>query len=194
MGFRLLRRAKNLKSSIFERRDNLLKELPKNAICAEIGVYNGELSQRILNRKNPKELVLIDAWSMDFMKDNSHVQNSFTQEKFDKIYLNVLTKLQKYENVKIIRKNSIDAMKLFSDSYFDWIYIDASHEYQDVLNDLELALIKVKSDGIIAGDDYVDAKGKWGNDVIRAVNDFATKHNLHVKSINDQFLIKLFPS
>ena len=61
------------------------------------------------------------------------------------------------------------------------------------LNDLELALIKVKSDGIIAGDDYVDAKGKWGNDVIRAVNDFATKHNLHVKSINDQFLIKLFP-
>jgi len=62
MGFKLLRRAKNFTRSIFERRDQLLKKLPKNAICAEIGVYQGELSQRILNKTNPKKLVLIDAW------------------------------------------------------------------------------------------------------------------------------------
>ena len=191
MGFKLLRRAKNFTRSIFERRDQLLKKLPKNAICAEIGVYQGELSQRILNKTNPKKLVLIDAWSTQLMKDNSDVQNSFTQEKFDQMYLNVLTKLQKYGNVEIIRKNSIDAMKFFSDAYFDWVYIDASHEYQDVLDDLETALIKVKSGGIIAGDDYVNAPNKWGDDVIRAVNDFSAKHSLHVKLINDQFMIKL---
>ena len=191
MGFKLLRRAKNFTRSIFERRDQLLKKLPKNAICAEVGVYQGELSQCILNKTNPKKLVLIDAWSTQVMKDNSDVQNSFTQEKFDQMYLNVLTKLQKYDNVEIIRKNSIDAMKFFSDAYFDWVYIDASHEYQDVLDDLEIALIKVKPGGIIAGDDYVNAPNKWGDDVIRAVNDFSAKHSLHVKLINDQFMIKL---
>mgnify|MGYP001586602473 FL=1 len=191
MGFRLLRKAKNFKNSLFERRDNVLKELPKNSICAEIGVYKGELSQRILNKTKPKKLVLIDAWSIKVMKDNSDVQNSFTQQKFEQIYLDILKNFQKFNNVEVIRKNSIDAMKIFSDSYFDWVYIDASHRYQDVLNDLEISMNKVKSGGIIAGDDYIDVRGKWGDDVIRAVNDFAAKYNLDIKSINDQFMIKL---
>ena len=191
MGLRLLRRAKNFSASIFERRDQLLKKLPKNAICAEVGVFEGEFSQRILKKNNPTKLVLIDAWSAQSMKDNSDVQTSFTQEKFDQTYLNVLTKLQKYDNVEIIRKNSVDAMNSFSDAYFDWVYIDASHEYQDVLDDLEMTIIKVKSGGIIAGDDYVNAPNKWNDDVIREVNDFSAKHGLHVKSINHQFMIQL---
>lgn len=147
MGLRLLRRVKNLKESMFERRNKLLKSLPKNAICAEVGVFKGELSKRILDITKPKKLVLIDAWSTDVMKDNSDVQNSFTQENFDEVYSNVLTKFAKYDHVEIIRRNSIDGMKQFPDSYFDWIYIDASHSYQDVLSDLETAKAKVKHGG-----------------------------------------------
>ncbi len=67
------------------------------------------------------------------------------------MYSNVLIKFAKYDNVEIIRRNSIDRMKQFPDEYFDWIYIDASHLYQDVLDDLETARIKVRKGGIIAG-------------------------------------------
>ena len=68
---------------------------------------------------------------------------------------------------------------MFPNEYFDWIYIDASHRYEDVLNDLEMARLKVKLDGLILGDDYVNVVGKWDDDVIRAVDDFA-KNMLYI--------------
>lgn len=193
MGLRLLRKAKNLKESIIQtdRRDTLLKLLPKYSICAEVGVNQGKLSERIIKLINPKKLILIDAWSVAVMRDNSDLQNSFTQNDFDLLYTHVYNKFVNKNNVEIIRKNSKEALESFPDGYFDWIYIDASHNYDDVLNDLELSRLKVKKDGIITGDDYVDAKGKWGSDVIRAVDDFAKKYGFHIESINDQFIIKL---
>lgn len=193
MGLRLLRRAKNLKEQIIknDRRDPLLKKLPTNAICAEIGVYKGKLSERILEITKPKQLILIDAWSVSVMRDNSDVHNSLTQTDFDLLYSNVTKKFSKYDNVEIIRQNSKDGLNTFTDGYFDWIYIDASHHYEDVLSDLETARNKLKQDGILVGDDYVNSSGKWGDDVILAVDYFAKKYNLKVESLNDQFIIKL---
>ena len=193
MGLRLLRKFKNLKESIIktDRRDILLKQLPKSCICAEIGVYKGKFFERIIELTNPKKLILVDAWDISVMRDNSDSHKSNTQYNFDLLYSHVYNKFKHKNIVEIIRKNSNEALESFTDGYFDWIYIDASHNYEDVLNDLELSRLKCKKDGIIAGDDYVDAKGKWGTDVIRAVDDFAKKYRFHIESINDQFIIKL---
>ena len=193
MGLRLLRKFKNLKESIIktDRRDILLKQLPKSCICAEIGVFKGKFSERIIELTNPKKLILVDAWDISVMRDNSDSHKSNTQYNFDLLYSHVYNKFKHKNIVEIIRKNSNEALESFTDGYFDWIYIDASHNYEDVLNDLELSRLKCKKDGIIAGDDYVDAKGKWGTDVIRAVDDFAKKYRFHIESINDQFIIKL---
>ena len=46
-------------------RVELLKRLPKNAIVAEIGVGDGELSEKISSIVRPKVLYLIDTWSSD---------------------------------------------------------------------------------------------------------------------------------
>lgn len=193
MGLRLLRKFKNLKESIIktDRRDILLKQLPKSCICAEIGVYKGKFSERIIELTNPKKLILVDAWDISVIRDNSDSHKSNTQYNFDLLYSHVYNKFKHKNIVEIIRKNSNEALESFTDGYFDWIYIDTSHNYEDVLNDLELSRLKCKKDGIIAGDDYVDAKGKWGTDVIRAVDDFAKKYRFHIESINDQFIIKL---
>ncbi len=49
----------------------------------------------------------------------------------------------------------------------DCIYIDASHEYEDVLQDILLSLTKIKKGGFICGHDYNnDTLG-----VIRAVKE-----------------------
>lgn len=50
MGLRLLRKTKDFKESLLktDRRDFLLKQMPKNAPCAEVGVYKDKLSERIL--------------------------------------------------------------------------------------------------------------------------------------------------
>ena len=43
-------------------RKHLLENLPKDAICAEIGVNKGKFSMQILDYCKPKRLHLIDFW------------------------------------------------------------------------------------------------------------------------------------
>lgn len=192
MGLRLLRKLKDLTSKFTRERnrDYVLSLMSKNSICAEIGVWKGDFSKRILKITQPKVLYLIDAWKSEIINDNSDTKN-LTQNDFDLLYSNVLKKFSNNDNVKILRQNSKEALETFPDEYFDWIYIDASHHYENVLQDLETARVKLKHGGIIAFDDYVNAAGKWDDDVIRAVNDFAKKYSLHVESINNQVIIIL---
>ena len=43
-------------------REQLLENLPKNGIVAELGVDNGRFSEKILEINKPKILHLIDSW------------------------------------------------------------------------------------------------------------------------------------
>ena len=49
-----------------EREDNgrqeLLHLMPKGGVCAELGVWKGDFSQRILDVTSPRELHLVDPW------------------------------------------------------------------------------------------------------------------------------------
>ena len=55
---------------------------------------------------------------------------------------------------KSIRKNSIEAADQFEDESLDFVFIDASHEYEDVKKDIQIWLPKIKKGGILAGHDY----------------------------------------
>ena len=63
------------------------------------------------------------------------------------------------------------------DGYFDLIYLDAGHTYDDVSRDLEVSARKLSADGLIVCNDYTPfdqtdgvAGGPYG--VIQAVNEF----------------------
>jgi hypothetical protein len=43
-------------------RERLLQAMPAHAICAEIGVWEGDFSRRMLDRTRPAKLHLIDPW------------------------------------------------------------------------------------------------------------------------------------
>lgn len=55
-----------------------------------------------------------------------------------------------------------------SDLGVDWVYVDASHEYDQVLQDLYNSLRVLNSTGVIFGDDYGGSKVQ----VTQAVDDF----------------------
>jgi hypothetical protein len=42
----------------------------------------------------------------------------------------------------------------FSEGFFSWIYVDASHYYKHVKNDLEMAKSRVRTGGYIVCNDY----------------------------------------
>ena len=65
-----------------------------------------------------------------------------------------------------IQSTSILAAEQFEDNSLDFVHIDASHEYEDVLNDIKSWYPKVKPGGMITGDDYL-----WPG-VNKAVNEY----------------------
>jgi hypothetical protein len=168
--------------------------MPKNAVCAEIGVWKGDFSKLILDVTSPKKLHLIDPW--EFQKEFSERMYggavAKSQRDMDIIYEGVKKRFNKFQNVILNKGKSEKVLQEFPDQYFDWVYIDGNHYYDYVLKDLEMSFLKVKRGGIIAGDDYT-----WGVKdafpVRQAVEDFLGGKGLKnkLKIIGPQFIIKL---
>lgn len=184
---------KNFKKN---QRNFLLELMPKNSICAEIGVWKGEFSKKILEIVQPKALYLIDPWKFESDK----IYNSAwyggkigSQDAMDQVY-NFVTK-QFYNEVNnkqvfIHRNLSTNAGESFPDNYFDWVYIDGNHLYEFVKKDLELFYKKVKKGGFITGDDY-GGEGWWKGGVKKAVDEFIKKGIVKkIKIKNSQFILK----
>ena len=75
--------------------------------------------------------------------------------------------------VNPIRMTSLAASDEFMDHSLDFVFLDASHEYKDVKDDIEHWLPKVKIGGTLGGDDM-----NWKG-VRRAVEDTLTNFEDH---------------
>lgn len=134
-----------------EQRRLLFSQVPKNGVCAEIGVLYGQGSELILSLAKPKKLHLIDPWlfvdSNPAYRQTNLRRKVYAQREMDQMYQDVLSKfstLIKQEIIQIHRESSERASETFPDAYFDWIYIDGCHEYSFVKKDLEAYYPKVK--------------------------------------------------
>ncbi len=163
----------------------VLKHLPDNNVCAEVGVFRGAFSKDILDVLKPKTLHLIDPWEIGEDKNGvGGYPESFgtTSYATDQYFNEVITIFDKEINsgqVVMNRKYSYDAVSLFPDEYFDFIYLDGCHLYESVKADLQDYLPKLKKTGLMCGHDYFESD-IFG--VVRAVNEF-------IKANSFEFLI-----
>lgn len=152
-------------------REELLELLPKGGIVAELGVDEGEFSKSILGINKPKKLHLVDFWG----------SKRYNQDKRRKVETRFKKNIEA-NNLEINLGLSTEVVKGFQDNYFDWIYIDTSHSYKTTIEELELYRSKIKSNGFIAGHDYV--MGNWDGmvryGVIEAVYEFCVKYNWEI--------------
>lgn len=175
-----------------------LPYMPKNAVCAEIGIAYGDFSQEIINAMQPKELFLFDVytekpggaewWGQKRLAESGLIHEEFIKNRFAK-YGNVFTKKGK----------SWEALQRFPDDYFDYVYVDGNHTYGGVKQDIAALKKKVKNGGIIAFNDYtyfgIYAGSEYG--VLRAVNEFLAEGNhevvMYCLRVNkmDDIIIKL---
>jgi predicted O-methyltransferase YrrM len=144
-------------------REALLAAMEKGAVAAEIGVFRGDFSARILQVAAPARLHLVDSW------DPSRVDPGMAAEVAERF-----AEETGRGEVVIHRKPSVEAAAGFPDSYFDWIYLDSDHSYGTTRDELAAYAGKVKDGGIIAGHDY--SMGNWAAGlrygVVEAVHEF----------------------
>jgi len=155
-------------TKVLKDRETLLENLPKGGIVCELGVNKGDFSEKILKINKPSKLHLVDIWKS--ARYNNKIKK-IVEEKF-----------KNEINDKVIELNngySTEVLKTFKDNYFDWVYIDTSHNYEDTIKELNLSKNKVKRNGIITGHDYITRSSSLGikYGVVEAVNEFCVKDN-----------------
>jgi hypothetical protein len=179
-------------------RNSLIQQFPKGGAWAEVGVYRGDFSQRILETCAPVEFHLIDNWKFDIEDHNPfsdeaenfsgfsgkiHWQHfgddpNATQEQN---YQYVKSRFANAPNINIIRANSLEGIKSLPDAHFDVMYIDANHQYEYVLRDMMEARKKLKPGAIMLMNDFYEGPGgaEQNLGVMGAVNTFVKRYDFH---------------
>ena len=138
-------------------------------IGAEIGVERGAYSE-VLCKRNPNlKLYCVDAWAA-YAGYREHVP----QSKLDDFYEFTRDRLSDYD-CELIRAFSMDAISRFAENSLDFVYLDANHEFQQVVNDISEWSKKVRPGGIISGHDFIRRKNKdYYMHVIEAVTGYTS--------------------
>jgi predicted O-methyltransferase YrrM len=149
---------------------NILLELAKDKDCFEIGSLRGKST--VCMASVAKKVVAIDTFRA--------AGNGASQTDDEKIYeqniTDFRTNTQGYDNIETKINKSDDIVPFFNNESFDLAFIDGSHEYDDVKNDIIMSWPKIKMGGYLAVHDY----GKKGWDgVTRAVDELFCKHEIN---------------
>jgi hypothetical protein len=162
---------------------------------AEIGVKLGRYSDELLSNWRGTELVSIDPWlaaDPDEYVDRSNV----SQAEFEAYYQRACELLRRHgERSTVWRMTSLEAAGRVPDRSFDFVYIDARHDYDSVTEDLEAWCGKVRPGGILAGHDYVDGDLPQGAFYVKsAVDDFFGARNIPVHATEGPSAVEMFPT
>lgn len=156
-----------------------LKDMP-NPVGAEIGVFAGELSCRLLARPD-LTLYLVDSWTTEH--DEAYAKSGdfhagLNQMQQDRVYQMTQAMVGfAGERAKILRQDSREAAKAIPNASLDFVFIDADHSYEGCKADIEAWLPKIKPGGFISGHDYENTSfPKFG--VKRAVDEMFTRVHL----------------
>lgn len=128
-----------------------------NAI--EVGVWRGEFAAHNL-RFWIGDYFMCDLW--DFREDGTADKNMKDPGSWAEVMQEAIDNTAfAGSRVSIKKGASVDMAKTFPSDFFDWIYLDALHDYDSVLEDIEAWWPKLRKGGLFSGDDYGDQSLRW---------------------------------
>lgn len=140
---------------------------PKQAKCVEVGTRYGDLALEVITARPDIQLTVVDTWEGKFADCEPIARQRLEGKAW------------------VVKKPSVDASKSLEPG-FDFVYIDAAHDYKSVKADIEAWWPTVKAGGMMGGHDYENKPddGFWGPvEVFSAVNDWAFPLGLKVHSV-----------
>jgi hypothetical protein len=122
---------------------------------AEIGVYHGDYSEQLCRGIPGLQLTCVDSW-VTRQGQNPHFKGGqpFPPD-LPEAYAHTRERLAPYA-VTYLRMWSADAARYVPNASLDFVYLDATHWFENVVADLALWVPKVRVGGIVAGHDYED--------------------------------------
>lgn len=132
------------------------------ATFVEVGSWHGcsasYLAVDIINSGKSIKLICVDTWRgdgvyVDYDKYRQDYTNADNTD--DGLFRKFLANIEPVQSVITpMRMESVLAAQTFNDNSLDFVYIDASHEYEDIRSDILAWYPKVKNGGFIGGHDY----------------------------------------
>ena len=149
--------------------EEMVEKFPSGSYFVEVGSWKGKSSAfmcvEIINSEKQIKFDCVDTWEGSVEhKDNKELSTLY------EIFKENMKPLEGYYND--LRMKSMEAVKLYENESLDFVFIDASHEYEDVKDDVTNWISKVKKGGIFAGHDY------GFDEVKRAVNEILGSDNI----------------
>jgi hypothetical protein len=161
------------------RADEILRRIPRGeSRGAEIGVYKGGLSARLLKARPRLHLLLVDPWvgaerSSDSYKASGDRRAFDPQGKMDG-YFRATRRAVRFagDRAEIIRAFSVEVAPRVPDASLDFVFIDGDHSYEGCSADIAAWTPKLRPGGLLGGHDYSDP---WPG-VVRAVDEAVEAH------------------
>lgn len=151
-------------------RYDVMKSLDSNSIGLELGIAEGIYSEQAIKSGKFKTYIGIDMY--DGQRTHDIAQ-----------YKRALKRVGLFGNYKLLKMRFDEALDLFDDETFDFIYVDGyAHTGEEEGKTLYDWWPKLKKGGLYCGDDYHERQ--WPL-VYKYVNEFCEKNNISELLITD---------
>ena len=137
--------------------DDIVEKLPNNSNIVEVGTWMGKSTNYLLSRLKEGvkkvNLTVVDTFKGNGDSIQSKTLELYGGDLFTEFSDNAVM-FDNYDDFNIIKDKSTHAKDSFVNNSLDFVYLDANHNYQQLIDDIDSWFYKVKPGSIIAGDDY----------------------------------------
>lgn len=132
---------------------------PDEGHFVEIGTWKGQssafLAVEIINSGKKIKLDCIDNFTGSIIEPGQMYDRDNMENRLLEVFNNNMKPVEGHYTA--IQSDSAAAASLYEDESLDFVFIDASHDYDSFRKDLFAWFPKVKVGGLLAGHDYAEA-------------------------------------
>lgn len=134
-------------AKLYTNKEEFAKHIPKGSKILEIGTLAGDYAEVLIKEVKPASIDLVDVFQAYDWPDCNRFNKT---NHFDFVK-------NRFKNVKNITYHKGYSEKIMPtlNKKFDYIYIDANHDYEHCKADLVNSLALLEDDGIIGFNDYI---------------------------------------